>query len=356
MNQYHKLYTPADSAIVFIDQQPQMLFGVANADRATLINNTTLLAKVAKEFNVPAVLTAVETESFSGYIWPQLLDIFPGQPVVERSSMNSWDDAGFRKAIEATGRKNIIMTGLWTEVCITWPTIEMLGAGYNIYVVEDCCGATSPAAQEAALSRMVQAGAVRLTTIARIARMAARLEEQGALQQPHGIAQTAGRRLRHRRRIRLHDGPPRPAVGPKAANRAQESTLMVRAKTQPNMKTKAFTLSLALASLVATARAATRQQPKENVFETKPLGIKVSIKMIGPYTQAADLQIICLFKHKTSGDTYQGAAKETDDASRRHSFRVAQSRRVRRRTRRDISVHSAQRFHSGKAIHGDRTG
>ena len=165
MNQYHKLYTPADSAIVFIDQQPQMTFGMASGDRATMINNVTLLARVAKEFNVPAVLTAVETESFSGYIWPQLLDIFPGQPVVERSSMNSWDDPGFRKAIEATGRKNILMTGLWTEVCITWPTIEMLGAGYNIYVVEDCCGATSPAAQEAALSRMVQAGAVRLTTI-----------------------------------------------------------------------------------------------------------------------------------------------------------------------------------------------
>jgi nicotinamidase-related amidase len=166
MNPYHQLYTPADAAVVFIDQQPQMLFGMANADRAALINNTTLFAKVAKEFNVPTVITAVETESFSGYVWPQLLDVFPGQPVIERSSMNSWDDAGFRKAIEATGRKNIIMTGLWTEVCITWPTIEMLGAGYNVYVVEDCCGATSPAAQEAALSRMVQAGAVRLTTIA----------------------------------------------------------------------------------------------------------------------------------------------------------------------------------------------
>jgi len=82
MSQYHKLYTPQDSAVVFIDQQPQMTFGVASADRATLINNTTLLARVAKEFNVPTVLTAVETESFSGYIWPQLLDIFPGQPVV----------------------------------------------------------------------------------------------------------------------------------------------------------------------------------------------------------------------------------------------------------------------------------
>lgn len=165
MNHYHKLYTAQDTAVVFIDHQPQMTFGVASIDRALLINNVTLLAKVAKEFNVPTVLTAVETQGFSGYIWPQLLDVFPGQPVIERTSMNSWDDAGFRKAIEATGKKNILMTGLWTEVCVTWPTIEMIGAGYNIYVVDDCCGATSPAAHEAALSRMVQAGATRLTTI-----------------------------------------------------------------------------------------------------------------------------------------------------------------------------------------------
>lgn len=166
MNAYQKLYTADNTAIVFIDHQPQMTFGVASIDRAALMNNVVLLAKVAKEFGVPAVLTSVETESFSGYVWPQLLDVFPGQKVVERSSMNSWDDAGFRAAIEATGRKNIIMTGLWTEVCVTWPTIEMLGAGYNVYVVEDCCGATSSAAQEAALSRMVQAGAVRVTAIA----------------------------------------------------------------------------------------------------------------------------------------------------------------------------------------------
>ncbi|MGA2549564.1 MAG: hydrolase [Burkholderiaceae bacterium] len=165
MSQYHKLYTPQDAAVVFIDHQPQMLFGVSSIDRAALINNVTLFAKVAKEFGVPAVITSVETEAFSGYVWPQLLDVFPGQDVVERSSMNSWDDPGFRRAIEATGRKNIILTGLWTEVCVTWPCIEMIAAGYNIYVVEDCCGGTSQAAQEAALSRMVQAGAVRLTTI-----------------------------------------------------------------------------------------------------------------------------------------------------------------------------------------------
>jgi nicotinamidase-related amidase len=143
-----------------------MTFGVANIDRQTLMNNVVLLASAAKIFGVPAVLTSVETEGFSGYIWPQLLNVFPGQEVIERTSMNSWDDAGFRKAIEATGRKNIIIAGLWTEVCVTWPTIEMIAAGYNIYIVDDACGATSTAAHEAALSRMVQAGATRLTTIA----------------------------------------------------------------------------------------------------------------------------------------------------------------------------------------------
>jgi nicotinamidase-related amidase len=125
MPNYSKLYTPQDGAVVFIDHQPQMTFGVANIDRTLLKNKVTLLAKVANEFKVPAVLTAVETESFSGYVWPQLLDVFPGQTVIERSSMNSWGDAGFRKAIEATGRKNILLTGLWTEVCVTWPALQM---------------------------------------------------------------------------------------------------------------------------------------------------------------------------------------------------------------------------------------
>lgn len=164
-NKYQKLYTPEDSVVVFVDHQPQMTFGVDNIDKATLINNVVLLAKTAKLFNVQTILTAIETESFSGYIWPQLLDVFDGHEIIERTSMNSWDDEGFRAAIRATGKKNIIMTGLWTEVCVTWPTIEMLGEGYNIYVVEDCCGATSRAAHDAALSRMVQAGAIRLTAI-----------------------------------------------------------------------------------------------------------------------------------------------------------------------------------------------
>jgi len=162
------LITADNSAVVFIDHQPQMTFGVANIERHQLINNVVMLAKAAKEFGIPAILTAVETESFSGYIWPQLMDIFPGQQPIERSSMNSWDDADFRQAVEATGRKNIIISGLWTEVCVTWPTLNMLNEGYNIYVVEDACGATSQLAQDAAIRRCIQAGAISMTAIATV--------------------------------------------------------------------------------------------------------------------------------------------------------------------------------------------
>lgn len=162
------LITADNSAVVFIDHQPQMTFGVANIERQQLVNNVVLLAKGAKEFGVPAILTAVETESFSGYIWPQLMDVFPDQQPIERTSMNSWDDAAFREAVKATDRKNILIAGLWTEVCVTWPTLNMLNEGYNIYIVEDACGATSQLAHDAAIRRCVQAGAVPMTAIATV--------------------------------------------------------------------------------------------------------------------------------------------------------------------------------------------
>ncbi len=160
------LITAKNCAITLIDHQPQMTFGVANIERQQLINNVVLLAKAAKEFDIPVILTAVETESFSGYLWPQLMDIFPDQHPIERTSMNSWDDPGFREAIEATGKKNIIIAGLWTEVCVTWPALQMIADGYTIFVVEDGCGATSQQAHEAAIRRCVMAGAVPMTTIA----------------------------------------------------------------------------------------------------------------------------------------------------------------------------------------------
>jgi nicotinamidase-related amidase len=163
------LITAENCALVFIDHQPQMSFGVGSGiDRQLLMNNVLMLAKGAKEFSVPTILTTVETESFSGPMWPQLLDVFPGQQPIERTGMNSWDTPAFREAIQATGKRNIILSGLWTEVCITWPTLHLLAEGYNVYVVDDACAGTSPAAHEAALSRMTQAGAVRMTTVATV--------------------------------------------------------------------------------------------------------------------------------------------------------------------------------------------
>jgi nicotinamidase-related amidase len=163
------LLTAESCALVFVDHQPQMAFGVGSGiDRQLLVNNVLLLAKGAKLFDVPTILTTVETESFSGSMWPQLLDVFPQQKPIERTGMNAWDTPAFREAIKATGKKNILFSGLWTEVCIAWPTLNMLSEGYNIYVVEDACAGTSAVAHEASLCRMTQAGAVRMTTVATV--------------------------------------------------------------------------------------------------------------------------------------------------------------------------------------------
>jgi nicotinamidase-related amidase len=160
-----ELLNPQNSAVIFIDHQPQRTFGVANIDRQTLFNNVILLAKAARIFNVPIILTTVETKSFSGNMWPQLLDIFPGHEPIERSSMNSWEDAKFVEAVVSTGRKKLIKAALWTEVCLAFPALEALKAGYEVYAVEDASGGTSVTAHNAAMRRIEQAGVVPITSL-----------------------------------------------------------------------------------------------------------------------------------------------------------------------------------------------
>ncbi|MDD2468866.1 MAG: hydrolase [Desulfobulbus sp.] len=160
-----ELLNPQNSAVIFIDHQPQMTFGVANIDRQILFNNVLLLAKAAKIFKVPTILTTVETKSFSGNMWPQLLDIFPDQEPIERSSMNSWEDNKFVAAVQATGKKKLIMAALWTEVCLAFPALEAIKAGYEVYAVEDASGGTSKVAHDAAMRRIEQAGAVPVTSL-----------------------------------------------------------------------------------------------------------------------------------------------------------------------------------------------
>jgi nicotinamidase-related amidase len=113
-NAIHRLLTPDNCTVIFIDHQPQMTFGVTSIDRQTLTNHMVGLAKAAKIFNVPVILTTVETKSFSGYMWPQLLEVFPGKEPIERTSMHSWEDQNFVAEVERLGRKKLVMAGLWT--------------------------------------------------------------------------------------------------------------------------------------------------------------------------------------------------------------------------------------------------
>jgi nicotinamidase-related amidase len=159
------LLTPDNCVVAIIDLQPQMLFGVANLDRQSIINNNLALAKIARVFEVPVVLTTVETKSFSGNLWPQIQAVFPNQTPIERSTMNSWDDKNFVAAIEATGRKKMVLAGLWTETCVALPTIQAIHDNYEVYVVEDCCGDVSQLAHDNAMKRMIQAGAKPVTVL-----------------------------------------------------------------------------------------------------------------------------------------------------------------------------------------------
>ena len=158
------LLTPENSQVLFIDQQPQMAFGVQSIDRQTLKNNVVALAKAAKVFNVPTTITTVETESFSGHTYPELLAVYPEHKILERTSMNSWDDQNVRDALAATGRKKIVVSGLWTEVCnLMFALSAMNDSDYEIYMVADASGATSADAQKYAMDRMVQAGVIPVT-------------------------------------------------------------------------------------------------------------------------------------------------------------------------------------------------
>ena len=159
-----EVLTPQNSQVLFIDHQPQMAFGVQSIDRQTLKNNVVALAKAAKVFEVPSTITSVESESFSGFTYPELLDVFPDKSVLERTSMNSWDDKKVRDALKANGRNKVVVSGLWTEVCNnTFALSAMLEGGYEIYMVADASGGTSKEAHDYSMQRMIQAGVVPVT-------------------------------------------------------------------------------------------------------------------------------------------------------------------------------------------------
>lgn len=158
------MLTPDNCVLMLIDHQPFQVAAVKNIDVALMINNVVALAKFAKAFNVPTLLTSV-LQDRGGYILKPLTDVFPEQTPIDRTFINTWEDARCVEWVKKSGRKKIVFAALWTEVCLAFPVIHALGDGYEVYFVTDASGGTSVEAHEMGIARMVQAGAVPLTTV-----------------------------------------------------------------------------------------------------------------------------------------------------------------------------------------------
>ncbi len=159
------LLSPNDHALVLIDFQSQMTFATKSIDTTVLRNNAGLISRAAKGFNVPAILTTVATTSFSGPMYSEITDAFPGQAMLERTSMNTWEDAGVIAEVNRIGKTRLVFAGLWTSVCIVAPVLSALDQGFETYVITDACGDMSAEAHERAVERMLQAGARPMTSV-----------------------------------------------------------------------------------------------------------------------------------------------------------------------------------------------
>jgi nicotinamidase-related amidase len=156
------LLTPDNCALILIDHQPFQFAGLRSHDAQTVINNVVGLAKSAKVFGVPTLLTTV-LERQGGVLVKQLQDLFPEQKPIDRTFINTWEDARVVDWVKKTGKKKIVMAALWTEICLAMPAIQALGEGYEVFIVTDASGGVTVEAHEMGIQRMVQAGAVPIT-------------------------------------------------------------------------------------------------------------------------------------------------------------------------------------------------
>lgn len=164
-NGLESLLRPEDSVLVLIDHQPYQLANLNSHEPHMVLNNTAGLAKAARAFNVPTILTSV-VASRGGNIFPQITEVFPGQEIIDRTFINTWEDPIVVDAVKATGRKQLILAGLWTEICVAMPAIQALGEGWDVTVVTDACGGVSVESHQVGIQRMISAGANMMTWLA----------------------------------------------------------------------------------------------------------------------------------------------------------------------------------------------
>jgi nicotinamidase-related amidase len=157
------LLDPEESVVLIIDQQPQMFFGVESHPRTEIMNNVVGLAKACKAFSVPCILTTVEAATFSGFMYSKVQQVYPDMVPIDRTTINAWEDTNVKQAVSKLARKNLIIAGLWTEACATFPALSAFSDGYNVFVVTDACGGATKEAHDVAVMRMVQAGVTPVT-------------------------------------------------------------------------------------------------------------------------------------------------------------------------------------------------
>ena len=160
-----QLLDPVNHALILIDFQSQMAFATKSIDATTLRNNAALISQAAAGFQVPTILTTVAEKSFSGPMFDEITAAFPGQPLLDRTSMNTWEDAGVINQLNTLGQDRLVFAGLWTSVCIVGPTLSALEQGFEVYVIADACGDISDEAHERAMERMIQAGVRPITSL-----------------------------------------------------------------------------------------------------------------------------------------------------------------------------------------------
>jgi nicotinamidase-related amidase len=187
-----KLITPKDHALVLIDFQSQMAFATKSIDAVLLRNNAGLIARAAAGFKVPTVLTTVAEKSFSGPMFSEVTDPFPGQKLLDRTSMNTWEDANVVKALNGIGKDRLVFAGLWTSVCIVGPALSALEQGYEVYFVTDACGDVSTEAHERAVARIVQAGGCPMTSLQYLLELQRDWARTETYELTTGIAKTNG--------------------------------------------------------------------------------------------------------------------------------------------------------------------
>ncbi len=187
-----QLLSPKDHTLILIDFQSQMAFATKSIDPVSLRNNAALVASAAAGFGVSTILTTIAEKSFSGPMFSEVTAPFPGQALLDRTSMNGWEDVAVIEAVNRMGLDRIVLAGLWTSVCIAGPALSALEQGYEVYFIADACGDISPEAHESAVQRMIQAGARPMTALQYLLELQRDWARSETYDMTTGIAQKLG--------------------------------------------------------------------------------------------------------------------------------------------------------------------